>query len=69
MLNAQVCVVHRFWVFCQSVEIKQLYRVLYGATQYSKRVRDGVPGVVAVLLSPTEVASLAVMSPPWQKQP
>ena len=31
-------------------------------THYSKRVGDGVPGVVAVMLSPAEVAGLAVMS-------
>ena len=29
-------------------------------THYSKRVGNGVPGVVAVLFSPAEVAGLAV---------
>ena len=29
---------------------------------YSRRVGDKVPGVVAALLSPSEVAALAVMS-------
>ena len=32
-------------------------------THYSIRVGDVVPGVVAVLFSPAEVAGLAVMSP------
>ena len=31
-------------------------------THYSRRVGDGVRGVVAVLFSPAEVAGLAVMS-------
>ena len=31
-------------------------------THYSKRVGDKVPGVVAVLFSPAEVAGLAVVS-------
>ena len=31
-------------------------------THYSRRVGDGVPGAVAVLISPTEAAGLAVMS-------
>ena len=31
-------------------------------THYSNKVGDGVPGVVAVLFSPAEVAGLAVMS-------
>ena len=31
-------------------------------THYSRRVGDEVPGVVAVLFSPAEVAGLAVMS-------
>ena len=34
-------------------------------THYSRRVGDGVPGAVAVLFSPAEVAGLAVMSLKW----
>ena len=36
---------------------------------YSRRVEDKVPGVVAVLFSPAEVAGLCCMRPPEQKQP